>query len=168
MQLTYAGKREKYQLSGKPVKDKIAEGEFGSLLLAIFEPGSQTRFEWDHWTILRKRLTQVYTYSTDREHSNYQLAVGIKRGERKLAIVGRHGLIYADDATKMIMRVTGEADNIPQSFPAMAVSSVVDYTITDLGGSQFVLPLRMEQQTGNNHQEFKTIVQAQSESGSLF
>ena len=77
VKLSYFDNREKYELilvNGKKTKETyeysggaISEGDFGSTLLDLFDPDERTIFQWDHWTHLRKRLTQVYAYRTSRD-----------------------------------------------------------------------------------------------------
>ena len=37
-------------------------GDFGSMMRQIFEPATETHFEWDHWGKRRGRLTYVFAY----------------------------------------------------------------------------------------------------------
>jgi hypothetical protein len=77
VRLTYFGNVEKYELTqlnghktGRSYETSggaISKGDFGTTLLEIFAPDSETRFQWDRWTHLRKRLTQVYSYRTAQE-----------------------------------------------------------------------------------------------------
>ena len=130
VKLSYFENHEKYQLTlvnGHKTKESyestggaISEGDFGSMLLEIFAPDSRTRFQWDHWTHLRKRLTRVYAYRTSRDRSHYRIGVGETPKERRTVVAGRRGFVYADDETAMVMRVTGEADEIPLGFPVTA------------------------------------------------
>lgn len=171
VKLSYFGNREKYQLTlinGHKTKETyessggaISEGDFGSVLLEIFSPDSGTRFIWDHWTHLRKRLTRVYAYRTSREKSHYRIGVGDKESERRMVIAGRRGFIYADNDTAMIMRITGQAESIPAGFPVTAQSSMLDYDYGDVGGKQFLLPLRVENVMKSARLNFKNVVEFQ-------
>jgi hypothetical protein len=57
----------------------------------------------------------------------------------------------------MVMRVTGEADSIPPGFPVTAQSGVLDYDLTDVGGQQFLLPLRSEQRMRDSRRQFRNV-----------
>jgi hypothetical protein len=169
VKLTYFGNRENYDLTlvnGRKTKatyestgGAISEGDFGSVLLEIFSPDSGTKFLWDHWTHLRKRLTRVYSYRTSRERSHYRIGVGENPTDRRIVVAGRHGFIYADDATGMIMRITGDADSIPPGFPVTAQASMSDYDYADVGGKQFLLPLRVENSMKTARIYFKNVVE---------
>jgi hypothetical protein len=54
------------------------------------------------------------------------------------------GLIYADAANGMIMRVTLEALDLPASFPIQTARNQLDYDYTEISGNTFLLPLRAE------------------------
>jgi hypothetical protein len=57
----------------------------------------------------------------------------------------------------MVMRITGEADSLPPGFPIKASSSILDYALTDVGGRQFLLPLRSEHQMKDARIVFKNV-----------
>jgi hypothetical protein len=169
VKLTYYDNREKYELThlnGRTAArdyessgGAVSEGDFGSMLLEIFAPDTQTKFLWDHWTYLRKRLTQVYSYRTLQEHSHFKIGVGANPKERKTIIAGRNGFIYADNETHMVMRITGEAESIPLGFPIILQSNMVDYDLADVGGRQVLLPLRAEQRISTAELHFKNVVE---------
>jgi hypothetical protein len=57
----------------------------------------------------------------------------------------------------MVMRVTGEADSIQPGFPVKAQSGILDYEIADVGGRQYLLPLRSEQHMKDSLREFRNV-----------
>jgi hypothetical protein len=169
IKLTYFENREKYDLilvNGKKAKSTyeatggaVSEGDFGSTLVEIFAPDSATKFQWSHWTRLRKRLTRVYSYRTLREKSHYRIGVGQNPDERRLITAGRHGLIYADDETAMVMRIVGEAEDIPRGFPVSAQSSMIDYDFAMVGDRRFLLPLRVDNRMKTPQVHFKNVAE---------
>jgi len=152
IKLTYFENREDYQLiqvngratslSYDSLKGAVSGGEFGSLLVEAFAPNFKAQFVWDHWTHLRKRLAHVYSYRIKAENSNYQLTYTSGDGDRREANAGRHGFVYVDSETGMVLRIAAEADSIPPTFPIRAESSVVDYDYANVGGNESLLPLR--------------------------
>jgi hypothetical protein len=169
VKLSYFENREKYQLilvNGHKTRDDyessggaISEGDFGSTLLEIFSPDSATKFQWDHWTHLRKRLTRVYSFRTSRERSHARIGVGDTAKDRHTVIIGRHGFIYADDETAMVMRIAAEADSIPLGFPITAQSSILDYDYANVGEKRFLLPLRVDNRLKTAQVYFKNVVE---------
>jgi hypothetical protein len=101
----------------------------------------------------------VYSYRTARERSHYRIGVGQGAGDRRIVVAGRHGFIYADDATGMVMRITGEAEEIPLGFPVLAQSSILDYDYADVGGQRFLLPLRVLNKMKTAQVSFKNILE---------
>ena len=114
-------------------------GDFGSMMREIFEPASQAHFEWDHWGTLRGKRVMAFSYRIEQFRSQYRITVE----EGKLNIVTAYrGLVEVDPETHVIMRITTEAQEIPDSFPVKSVYSVIDYDYTDIAGHIFLLPLK--------------------------
>jgi hypothetical protein len=115
-------------------------GEFGSMLKEIFEPSSEARFEWERWATLRRRRAYVFSFQVPQATSKYRINY-----QRQMEIVtGYHGLIFVDRDTKMVQRITLQADTIPPSFPVQQASTQMDYDFTRIGDRDFMLPLRAE------------------------
>jgi hypothetical protein len=167
VKLSYLDHTEEYRLTtinGRPttqgfeaVRGAWSQGEFGSMMLEVFDPGSHARFHWEHWTHLRKRPTQVYSYRIPESASHYKLAFGT--GATPVAvIVGLEGFVYLDGETKDIVRLTNRAIDIPVDFPVRQAVTVLDYAPQDVGGKQFVLPLHAEVRMGTGYMHTKNEV----------
>jgi hypothetical protein len=151
IKLSYAGHTEEYKpvsINGRPTNRSmeglggaISEGEFGSMLVLIFDKGASAAFSFDHWTHLRKRALQVYSYDIDARHSKYRIRYGAN-GVNSAADVGAHGWIYIDPGTHEIMRLTRDATEIPDGFPVNQAKTIIDYDFADIGGRQYLLPMR--------------------------
>lgn len=146
--LTYFEQKESYklvmvnnQLTDAPyesVGGASSTGEFGSMLNEVFAPDTQTRFHWERWATLRGRRAHVFAYRVARENSKWRISF-----ERRLEIFTAYsGLVYVDAKTGMVLRLSLEAQDIPPDFPIRSASSVLDYDYTNIGDSQFLLPLR--------------------------
>jgi hypothetical protein len=154
LKLTYFDRQEDYKLvtinnrptglSYEEVNGAITEGEFGSLLAAVFALRSRTDRSWDHWTTLRKRPAHVYTFSIAAANSEYRITSGTGARDEERVAAGQHGYVYIDDATRMVVRVTAAADGIPPGFPVRKVNLLLDYDFMDVGGRQYLLPLHSE------------------------
>jgi hypothetical protein len=154
LKLTYFERREEYKLmtvnnhstglSYEQMRGAITEGEFGSMLAAIFALHSRTNRSWDHWTLLRSRPTHVYSFAISAANSDYQITSGTSRRDEERVRVGQHGYVYIDEATKMVVRVTAVADDFPRDFSVQNVALVLDYDFTDVGGNHYLLPLHSQ------------------------
>jgi hypothetical protein len=113
-------------------------GDFGSMMKDIFEPGTEARFEWDHWGTLRGRRVMAFAYHVAQSRSQWHIMY-----ERSMDIVpAYHGLIYIDEKTHDVMRVTLAAQDLPATFPVKMAETVLDYDFQDISGHTFLLPLK--------------------------
>jgi hypothetical protein len=115
-------------------------GEFGSLMLGIFEPSTETRFEWDHWGLLRGRRVMAFAYHVEQSRSRWN----IEYEHKDHLIPAYSGLIEVDQDTHVVMRVTLVAENIPPSFPVHRAETKLDFDYQDISGHEFLLPLKSE------------------------
>jgi len=134
----------------------ISSGEFGSMMREIFEPETQTRFEWEKWTTLRGRFSQIFSYRVQQPLSKYRIEVPDRHLD---TIVGYHGVVYVDNQTHMIVRITLVADDIPASFPMQRLSEDLNYSYQTIGGRQFLLPFVAEVHS----QQARTLIKNQVE-----
>lgn len=154
LKLTYFSRQEEYKLmtvnnrstslSYEQMGGAITEGEFGSMLAAIFALKSRTNRDWDHWTTLRSRPTHVYSFSISAANSDYRITSGTSRRDEERVAAGQRGYVYIDAATKRVVRVTAAADGLPPDFSVRKVNLILDYDFIDVGGRSYLLPLHSE------------------------
>ena len=149
--LSYNEGSEKYQtysVNGKMVEynsmaqlgqrgGTVSNGEFGSLMREVFDPKSQAEFGWDHWGTIRGKLMAVYNYFIDSGHSQYSISYE----DTQRIITAYKGLVYADQNTGVISRITFVAVNIPSSFPVRSASEILDYDDVEINGQPYICPL---------------------------
>jgi hypothetical protein len=149
IRLSYFQQKEQYKviLVNNSVVNKDYEevggsksfGDFGSMMREIFEPASEAHFEWDHWGTLRGQRVMAFAYRIAQDRSQYRITVD----DGKLSVVtAYHGLVEVDPKTHAVMRVTSEAENVPEGFPVRHVKDVLDYDYTELSGHTFLLPIK--------------------------
>jgi hypothetical protein len=154
IKLSYFDHAEDYKLAtinGKTAKlayedlrGAITQGEFASMLINIFEPGSRTEFWWDHWTVLRKRPAHVFRFQIKQQNSRFRMDFGMEGLTRQSAVAGQHGFIYVDRETNRIVRILAQADTLPSDFPVQSAVTVLDYDFIDISGQKFLLPLHAD------------------------
>jgi hypothetical protein len=151
IRLSYFEQKEKYLvvLENNSIINKDYEqmggsksfGEFGSMLREIFEPGTEARFEWDHWGTLRGKLVMAFAYHVSKSRSQYRLVVE----DAKLSMITAYrGLVEVDPDTHAVMRVSTIAENIPADFPIRKAEDVLDYDYQELSGHTFLLPMKSQ------------------------
>jgi hypothetical protein len=148
IKLSYFEQKEDYKLilvnntitkqDYKTLGGATSTGDFGSMMKDIFEPSTEARFEWDHWGTLRGRRVMAFAYRVAQSHSQWHITY-----ERTMDIVpAYHGLVYVDNKTHDIMRVTLAAEDVPETFPVKLTETVLDYDFQDISGHTFLLPLK--------------------------
>jgi hypothetical protein len=118
----------------------ISSGDFGSMMRQVFEPATEAHFEWDHWGLMRGRQAYVFAYRVSRERSQWHVTYN---GEADI-ITAYKGLIYVDQETRQVLRISLEAVDMPPTFPITFASDTLDYDYQELGEQQFLLPLKGE------------------------
>jgi hypothetical protein len=154
LQLTYFEHLENYKLTAvngrktdmsyEAVGGVMSKGEFGSMLLEVFLPDSRTEFEWSNWTRLGKRAAYVFSFRIQARNSRYYLMVSEPGTGFLTSVAGEHGLVYIDRETRDVLRVDSEADSLPATFPVVGATRTLDYGPVEVGGLNFLLPLRAD------------------------
>jgi hypothetical protein len=151
-QLSYVDHHEDYKvvmvndrlvtgMSHDKVGGNRSSGEFGSMLEDIFDPSSNTRFEWQRWATLRGRRMHVFSFTILQPYSKYSIR---DDASGQTVVPGYHGLIYADRDTLRVMRVTMECDDIPANFSVRQAAEILDYDFVNISGEKFLLPLKAD------------------------
>lgn len=125
-------------ISYEKLGGSISSGEFGTMMREIFEPESETQFEWLRWATLRGRRMHVYSYRVPQQRSKWRIDY-----QRSLQYVpGYKGLIYVDRDTLTVARIRLEAEGLPPTFPIQQASIELDYDTVDIAGTPYILPLK--------------------------
>ncbi|MCP5114803.1 MAG: hypothetical protein GY953_28575, partial [bacterium] len=69
---------------------------------------------------------------------------GITYEKTESVVPAYSGLIYVDQDTHEVLRVTLEAQNIPPAFPVQEATTTLDYDYVDISGQRYLLPLKFE------------------------
>ena len=151
-QLSFVDHQEKYvviAVNGQIVNNRehrklggaTSEGEFGTMLYDIFDPESETEFQWERWATWRGRRTHVYSFQVLRERSRYDIYYG---PTDRHVISAYKGLVYADAANKTVMRIVMQCVDLPPDFPIQEVSQELRYAMAKIADQEFLLPERSE------------------------
>ena len=148
--LVYENHREDYRnikINGKPVTKKMEEtggawstGEFGTILIGLFAPASQTEFHPRREGRIAGVTAKIYDYEVKRENSNWTVKMA-----SQTYVPAYSGSIWIDPKNGRVLRIEMQARGLPQQFPADRVESALDYEYVRLGGAeQFLLPVHSE------------------------
>jgi hypothetical protein len=149
IRLSYFEQKEDYKLvlvnntlaqgDYNKMQGTVARGDFGTMLRQVFEPATEARFEWDHWATMRGRLSYVFAYHVLQSRSQWHIS------DRESDIIPAYqGLVYIDQKTRQVLRITLFATDIPATFPVHAAEDILDYDYQTLGDQPFLLPLKGE------------------------
>jgi hypothetical protein len=168
IQLSYFGQKEKQKLvamngnkTEQPLESLdglITGGEFGSLLLGVFDPSSSADFQWKESSNIRKRPAAVYTYRIARAKSHYMLGHRLETGNMVEAAAGYHGEVVLDSETARVLRLTAAADDIPKDSVILQSSVEVDYDFVDVAGHSYLLPSHSEAHMERSYRQIGNVV----------
>jgi VWFA-related protein len=113
-------------------------GEFGGMFQLVFDPAAKAQFTWKESDVLDGQPVQVFAFKVPRATSQFDLT-GLN--DQQLT-VGFHGLVYLDNATRSVRRISIDADDIPQALSVRATSISVDYTWVSINNHDFLMPAR--------------------------
>lgn len=141
-------------INGKPVTYRVqpwrwrltTEGEFGADLTQVFEPASETQFEWNRWTAFAGKKLAVFRFNVDQQHSTKKLSrMGVS------AIIGYHGEVWGDPETGQVWHVWHDSFDIPPELDTVEIQTEIDYGLVEIAGANYLLPTRaaITQQTSS-------------------
>jgi hypothetical protein len=149
--ISYDGenRRERYkvltvnnQMTNKTMEQlggSISMGEFGSMLLSVFEPERLARFKWERQGALRGRATEVYGYNVQKENSQWLVQFG-EKSSKVSTYPAYRGLIWVDRETGDVLRLQMNSVDMEPTFPIKSVESQLDYNWASISGVRFLLP----------------------------
>jgi hypothetical protein len=150
-ELSFVGGTEHYKVlrvNGEPVEKvshdqiggMVSEGEFGSLLQRIFDPGTGTAFRSAPSAKLQGRTMNVLAFSVPQSKGYIVYDSDLKRD----LILAFEGSVYADAQTNAVMRITMKCINLPKETRFAAIELTVEYKATPLSGREYILPSHFE------------------------
>ena len=136
----------------------ITGGEFGSLLLGVFDPSSSADFQWKASSTIRKRRASVYTYRIARAKSHYMLGSRAKDGKMVEAPAGYHGEVALDSETARVLRLTAIADDIAKDSGIFQSSVEVEYDFMTVAGKSYLLPAHSDARMERSYRQIANVV----------
>ncbi len=115
--------------------------EYISSLANVLKPESRTEFKIVDTDLVNNRRTVVYEYVIKKEFSQLTLTVA-DTGAR--ATVGSRGRIWIDRELDRVLRFEQIATEIPNDFPIVAASSLIDYDWVTINERKYLLPTQSQ------------------------
>jgi hypothetical protein len=166
--LTYFEQKEKYKLvamngsrTEQPLESLdglITGGEFGSLLLGVFDPSSGADFQWKASSNVRKRRAAVYTYRIARAKSHYIVGHRTAAGNMVEEAAGYNGEVALDSETAQVLHLTATADDIPKDSGIFQSSVEVDYDSINVAGRTYLLPSHSAARMERSYRQIANVV----------
>jgi hypothetical protein len=119
----------------------ISSGEFGSMMYEIFEPESDTEFNFDHVGKWDGQIVNEFRYRVRKERSHYSI---FHEGVNRTIIAGYHGVIYAAADSSAVVRITLECEEIPRDFPVQDVKLDMRYGIARISDQDYMVPVKWD------------------------
>lgn len=149
IRLTYFDRKEAYQVfrvNDKPADKNLSKmggwttkGDFGSMLLGVFEPKAEAQFTWERWDAWKDRRVAVFAWRIERKHSGFtSTAHAFIKTVR--ANWGAKGLVHIDAETRQVLSLTIDSMDMPAESPTRDVHIVLDYGFQKIGDSNYLLP----------------------------
>ena len=152
-ELTFEEGRESYRVveingtrteaSRQDLNSKLpsSKGEFGSMLMGLFDPEVGTTYKWAGRAMAMGVLCQVFDITVPRAKSNFTLTFN-RMGEP----AGYTGKVFVDDETGLVRRLVIQGDGLPPTFPLQDPSFSLEYGMVRIGSIDYLLPLRSTMQ----------------------
>lgn len=162
-ELTYEDGHETYriiQIDGNKADAELSDvngvrsrGEFGSLLMGLFDKDVNATYKWAGRAMAMGVLCQVFEFSVPRSHSNLTMTFN-KRAEAA-AYTGR---VFIDEETSLVRRITMVGSELPKDFALQAPTFSLEYGMVRIGTEDYLLPLRSVMQVN----QYKLLVRNES------
>jgi hypothetical protein len=129
------------------VRGPLSQGEFGTLLLTIFDPARGTHLTWSRVATLDGHKVDVLSYHVPQS-SGYVLTQST--GELQVPF---EGSVYADRQTHAVLRIQAKCTGIPPTAEYRFVELTLDYGPAKVAGREYILPSRFVLDYMNSRQD---------------
>ncbi len=122
-------------------------GEFGTMLIDLFNPATAARFHFRKVERVGGTETRAYTFEVAQENSHWDVRIGAET-----FTVAYKGTVWIEPATGRVFRIEKDASGRSGGFPFDSVQSKVEYGYVRLGNSNpYLLPVSAEMQGCQPH-----------------
>jgi hypothetical protein len=147
--LTYYEQHEKYttisindQMSTKDydkLDGSISTGEFGSMLMGLFDPQTHADFEWSSWKMVGTRKTYVFKFFVEQANSRWQIE---DRQASVKIMPAYNGFVWIDVKDNSVVEFYMNAVDMPGTFSIKEANTRLHYDTVAISGIPHMLPAR--------------------------
>jgi hypothetical protein len=130
-----------------PSRGVWSQGEFSAGLLAVLSPQSSAQFVAKGRDLIRNRRASRYGFAVDQAHSIWSLPAG---SDSRFS-PAFDGIIWIDDRTGQVLRILISARGLAKDYPGDIIESTIDYDLVKIADASYVLPVRSELLTCQQH-----------------
>ncbi len=134
-------------MSYADLRGATSTGEFGSMLIALFDEQSQAEFKEVKRETLRNHETVVYEYRVKKAFSNNTLT---DKTSGRSVTTAYSGSVWVEIASGRVLRIEHSSDDIQRGFPITMAESAVEYDWVKINDERFLLPVLAEVILGND------------------
>lgn len=127
---------EKSSLAAENVEGAHSNGEFGSLLRAIFEPEAKAEFTWLKTEESKGERLEVYRFKVAAERSQFTVT---DHTNLKLR-AAFHGFVFLDSETRTVRRLMMESEALPRNFGVKLSWIAMNYEYVTINEHDYLLP----------------------------
>lgn len=123
-----------------PERDLTTSGEFGPVLIELFQDAVGSPMIWTHWVRTAHGDDAVFRYAVPAAKSHFLVVLPLVQTMERV-VPAYHGEVEINPETGTILRITMVAAMAPPD--QMVVSSMaVEYGPVNIGGQNYVCPLK--------------------------
>jgi VWFA-related protein len=131
---------QKSRMQADHIEGAHSNGEFGSILQAIFDPAVNGVFTWQKAEEQNGEMLQVFSYKVPSKDSQFLLTDST--GTQVKAAL--HGYVFVDADTRSVRRLIAQTEDLPPTFGIKASWMAIDYDYIGINGHDYLLPTRGE------------------------
>jgi hypothetical protein len=121
-------------------KEARTRGEFGPILIVIWNDASKGKVTWGHWERTSEGMLAVFQYTVPKAASHYAVtSPGLDQQEQYYPAY--RGEIALNPENGAIMRLT-VVPELKQNDPMTSANLVVEYREVDIGGRNYICPVK--------------------------
>ncbi len=131
---------EKNSTAADRIEGARSNGEFGSILHAIFRPEAKADFTWKEAVQAEGDTLYAFGYAIRTETSDFFVSDG--NGSRLRT--GFHGMVFIEPNTRTVRRLVVQTDALPANFGLRASWMALTYGYLTINNHEYLLPTRGE------------------------